>query len=61
MFGPVPANVYGGRPCNMYRYFSLPDGLFISGDYMNTASLNGALESGMLAANAMSKFLQPIS
>ena len=61
LFGPMPANVYGGRPCNMYRDISLPDGLFISGDYMNTASLNGALESGKLAAIATSKFLQPIS
>lgn len=61
LFGPMPANVNGGRPCNMYRDISLPDGLFISGDYMNTASLNGALESGKLAAIATSKFLQLIS
>jgi len=57
----IPFNVNGGRPCNMYRDISLTDGLFISGNYMNTGSLNGALESGKLAAIATSKFLQPIS
>jgi hypothetical protein len=40
----------------MNRDISLPDGLFISGDYMNTTSLNGALESGKLAAIATSEF-----
>jgi phytoene dehydrogenase-like protein len=55
--GPMSANVYGGRPCNMYRDISLPDGLFVAGDYTNTASLNGALESGKLAANAVMKYI----
>lgn len=52
LLGPMPANVHGGRPCNMYREVRLPDGLFLCGDYMNTASLNGALESGELASIA---------
>ena len=55
--GPMPANAYGGRPCNMYRDISLPDGLFVAGDYTNNASLNGALESGKLAANAVMKYI----
>jgi phytoene dehydrogenase-like protein len=55
--GPMPANVYGGRPCDMYRDISLPSGLFVAGDYTNTASLNGALESGKLAANAVMKYI----
>lgn len=55
--GPMPANVYGGRSCNMYRDISLPGGLFVAGDYTNTASLNGALESGKLAANAVAKYI----
>jgi predicted NAD/FAD-dependent oxidoreductase len=41
----------------MYRDISLPDGLFVAGDYTNTASLNGALESGKLAANAVMKYI----
>jgi hypothetical protein len=50
--GPMPANVNGGRPCDMYRGNKLPQGLFVSGDNMATATLNGALESGVNAGKA---------
>jgi Flavin containing amine oxidoreductase len=47
--GPFPANVYGGRDCNTYRGKQLPAGLLVCGDHMATATLNGALESGVKA------------
>jgi phytoene dehydrogenase-like protein len=50
--GPMPANVNGGRPCDTYRDVKLPAGLFVAGDAMATATLNGALESGVNAGNA---------
>ena len=50
--GPFPANVHGGRPCNTYRNKPLPAGLFVCGDHMSTATLNGALESGVAAGTA---------
>jgi phytoene dehydrogenase-like protein len=52
MFGPLPANKNGGRPCNTFRNARLPDGLFICGDHVATATLNGALESGVNAGTA---------
>jgi phytoene dehydrogenase-like protein len=50
--GPLPANENRGRPCNTYRYAQLPDGLFVCGDHVATATLNGALESGVNAGKA---------
>lgn len=50
--GPQPANVNGGRPCDTYRGLKLPAGLFVCGDNMATATLNGALESGVNAGKA---------
>ena len=50
--GPMPANVNGSRPCDMYRGNKLPQGLFVCGDNMATATLNGALESGVNAGKA---------
>ncbi len=50
--GPMPANVNGGRPSDMYRGSKLPSGLFVCGDNMATATLNGALESGVKAGKA---------
>ncbi|KAL7560721.1 hypothetical protein ACA910_020998 [Epithemia clementina (nom. ined.)] len=50
--GPFPANVHGGRPSNTYRNKELPAGLFVCGDHMSTATLNGALESGVAAGTA---------
>jgi hypothetical protein len=41
--------VNGGRPCNTYRGKPLPDGLTVCGDHMATATLNGAIESGVNA------------
>jgi phytoene dehydrogenase-like protein len=50
--GPAPANVNGGRNCSTFRGLLLPPGLFVCGDHMATATLNGALESGVNAGKA---------
>lgn len=50
--GPMPANVNGGRPSDTYRGMELPSGLFVCGDNVATATLNGALESGVNAGKA---------
>lgn len=50
--GPLPAKENRGRPCDTYRYARLPDGLFVCGDHVATATLNGALESGVNAGKA---------
>jgi len=54
--GPSPANVNGGRPSNTFRGKELPAGLFVCGDHMATATLNGALESGAGAGQAAGKY-----
>jgi phytoene dehydrogenase-like protein len=54
--GPLPANANGGRPCNIYRYARLPEGLFVCGDHVATATLNGALESGVNAGKAAAAY-----
>lgn len=53
--GPLPANENSGRPCNTYRKAQLPKGLFVCGDHVATATLNGALESGLNAGKAACK------
>lgn len=53
--GPAPANVNGGRDCATYRGNTLPMGLFVCGDHMSTATLNGALESGVNAGTEAAK------
>lgn len=53
--GPFPANVNGGRDCTTFRGMGLPKGLFLCGDHMATATLNGALESGANAGIAAAK------
>ena len=53
--GPFPANINGGRDCNSFRGKSLPKGMFVCGDHMATATLNGALESGVNAGKAAGK------
>ena len=53
--GPFPANVNGGRDCTMYRGKKLPEGLVVCGDHMATATLNGALESGLNAGKVAAK------
>lgn len=50
--GPMPANVNGGRDCTTFRGTALPSGLYVCGDHMATATLNGALESGVKAGAA---------
>mmetsp|Transcript_30774 Transcript_30774/g.47148 ORF Transcript_30774/g.47148 Transcript_30774/m.47148 type:complete len:533 (-) Transcript_30774:469-2067(-) len=56
--GPSPANINGGRDATMYREKKLPEGLVLCGDHMATATLNGAMESGINAANAILKLQQ---
>lgn len=53
--GPFPASVNGGRPSNTFRNKELPTGIFVCGDHMATATLNGALESGVNAGKAAAK------
>lgn len=55
LVGPAPANVNQGRDCTTYRGKKLPDGLVVCGDHMATATLNGALESGVNAGTAAAK------
>jgi phytoene dehydrogenase-like protein len=52
--GPFPANENGGRPCTSFRGKPLPSNIFVCGDHMATATLNGALESGVNAGQAAS-------
>ena len=49
--GPVPANVHGGRESSQLRGLDLPKGVYVCGDFMATATLNGAIESGINAAS----------
>ena len=56
--GPFPANVNGGRNADSYRGKPLPTGLVICGDHMATATLNGALESGVNAGKAAAKIVK---
>lgn len=53
--GPSPANINGGRDCYKYRGKTLPSGILLCGDHMATATLNGALESGVKAGIAAAK------
>ena len=55
--GPRPANTNGGRPCDSFCGTQLPHGLFVCGDHVATATLNGALESGVNAGNAAKSIL----
>ena len=43
------ANVTRGRDSGRYRGKALPSGAYVCGDHMATATLNGALESGVNA------------
>ena len=47
--GPVPASFNGGRSSTSFYDKELPNGLFVCGDHMATATLNGAIESGVNA------------
>jgi len=52
---PYPASVNKGRDAATFRGFKLPDGMVLAGDHMTTASLNGALGSGIIAGDAACK------
>jgi len=54
-YGPFPANVNRVRRCTQFKGVDLPDGLFVCGDYMATASYNGAIESGIKAGAEAAK------
>ena len=56
--GISPANVNGGKDCSSFRESSLPSGVFVCGDHMATATLNGALESGVNAGKSVASFLE---
>ena len=51
------ANVHGGRDCTTFQGLAVPEGLFVAGDHMATATFNGALESGVNAGNVVNSFL----
>ena len=51
------ANVHGGRDCSTFRGLMLPDGIFVWGDHMAMSTLNGALESGVNAGDAVARFV----
>ena len=51
------ANVHGGRDCTTFQGVAMPNGLFVAGDHMATATFNGALESGVNAGDAVNSFL----
>ena len=58
--GPYPANENGGRCCSVYRGKRLPPNVFVCGDHMATATLNGALESGVQAGQMALKAVKTI-
>ena len=51
------ANVNGGRDCSTFQGLKMPNGVFVAGDHMATATFNGALESGVNAGDAVNEFL----
>jgi phytoene dehydrogenase-like protein len=59
--GVQPANVHGGRDPSLFGEVLLPDGLFVCGDYMATATLNGAIESGLNAARCAVGYLEKVT
>jgi hypothetical protein len=59
--GPLPASINGGRQSNQYRGKDLPKGVFVCGDHMATATLNGAVESGARAGKDASTFAENLT
>ncbi|VEU41155.1 unnamed protein product [Pseudo-nitzschia multistriata] len=53
--GPQPASFNGGRSSTTFFGKELPSGLYVCGDHMATATLNGAAESGVKAGDDVSK------
>mmetsp|Transcript_2896 Transcript_2896/g.6825 ORF Transcript_2896/g.6825 Transcript_2896/m.6825 type:complete len:580 (+) Transcript_2896:66-1805(+) len=47
--GPLPASVNGSRSSTVFYGKELPNGFHVCGDHMATATLNGAVESGVSA------------
>lgn len=47
--GPIPASFNGSRSSTEFYGKALPKGFHVCGDHMATATLNGAVESGVLA------------
>jgi phytoene dehydrogenase-like protein len=56
--GPEAANVNLGRDSARYRGRALPPGVYVCGDHTATATLNGALESGVKAGLAAAASLR---
>jgi len=55
--GSSPANVNGGKDCSFFRDEELPSGIFVCGDHMATATLNGVLESEINTGKAGSSLM----
>ena len=55
--GIFPANLNKGRLSDYFYGIKLPEGIYVCGDHMATATLNGALESGVNAGKAAAKAL----
>lgn len=58
LYGPAPANVNHGRNSNIFRGYQLPKGVFVCGDHVATATLNGALASGIQAGREAATYVQ---
>jgi len=56
--GRFPANVHQGRLSDTFYDKELPKGIYVCGDHMATATLNGALESGVKAGKAAAEALE---
>mmetsp|Transcript_16417 Transcript_16417/g.45303 ORF Transcript_16417/g.45303 Transcript_16417/m.45303 type:complete len:593 (-) Transcript_16417:1203-2981(-) len=59
--GPQPASFNGSRSSTTFYGKELPSGLYVCGDHMATATLNGAVESGVLAGSDVAKAILPES
>jgi hypothetical protein len=53
--GPFPASFNGSRSSTNFYGKELPKGFFVCGDHMATATLNGAVESGVTAGADVAK------
>eukprot|EP00536_Pseudo-nitzschia_multiseries_P002551 jgi/Psemu1/183754/e_gw1.34.36.1 len=53
--GPQPASFNGGRSSTSFYGKELPSGFYVCGDHMATATLNGAVESGVQAGTDVAK------
>lgn len=53
--GPSPASTNGSRSSSKFYGKDLPSGFHVCGDHMATATLNGAVESGVLAGSDVAK------